>query len=290
METAIDNVIQMHTKTHTKGQVLLAGGSDISKEALVNLGYRVHTHWRKLPANPEIPFAIDLVVLVSNEGDFWLTKYLREACEEEFLPLVFTKSNLLNFEESLQKAVNVVTEQEEKSVVEYLCNAQNYKEEANMEGNTEKHDGRTDGKNVMRAKEKVDFLRELLRKDAKTPTEDLQSAVLGKFGKGLTPTTIAQVRWEEFGVKIGPRGKLIFRGQEGTTTSQPAPKKTRRVALQTTAGQVSRPVERNDRLSSILTQLRAIMKETHVTSLEIPADGQVKAIQEMPREVRFNLH
>ncbi len=237
-----------------------------------------------MPYNPApIPSEVDCVVLVSDDVDRFLTKYVRDTCERELMPLIYTKSDLTNFTNAVSKAVEVVTKCEERSMVDYFETLET-QEEVNM---ARKTDGRSNGKNTQKAMEKVSYLRELLAQDAKAPTDTVQTKIAKRFGKALTPTTIAQVRWAEFGVKFGPRGKLITKGNEAPKVQMRPRTESGEAMVTHMAGPAAGT---NDRLTAALTSLRALMKEANVSHLDIPLSGNVRAVQEVSQEVQFSIN
>jgi hypothetical protein len=70
--------------------------------------------------------------------------------------------------------------------------------------------------NQVRANEKVEYLKELLREDPAAPPNELIAKIQERFpGKhedrpgGMAKTLITKVRWDEHGIRIGPGGRIF---------------------------------------------------------------------------------
>jgi hypothetical protein len=246
----------MNAATKIVGQLLVAGG-EIDVDALKAKGYEIHTHWSKMPLDkPSIPSSVDMVVLVSDDVNLLLTQYVRNLCEKELIPLAYVKKDLCDFDACIQKALDVVEVQQE---LESMVDASNNDEENTMEAKT---DGRSQGANVQRAHAKMELVREYLKKDPRTPTETIQAAIVSQFGKGLTPSTITKVRVEEFGTKIGPRGKIEGEATPVVARSKSAPRRA--------------TVDNKESLESVLTKLRQVMEATGTEKIEVDSAGHAK--------------
>lgn len=247
--------------------VLVVGSGQLDEIKLGQFGCKVVGQWERLPDDHVIPNNIDRVVLLSDGIDIFSVKAIHAECEQNLIPLTFTKASLDNFEEAIKRSDRKV-----------LCDAV-VNSGTNLEGNMDKQteDGRVNGRNHQRLLEKISYLRELLTADKTAATEDLAEKVRKKFGSGIAPTAISNVRWDEFGVKFGPRGKLITK--DGSTIDK-ADK----------GEKISRPNRKadnqagNDRLTKLLAMVRQEMARTSVSRLEIPRQGAAQATYEVTRE------
>jgi hypothetical protein len=160
----------------------------------------------------------------------------------------------------------------------------------------------------VRAEEKKQFVRELLRKDPSAPFEEINADVMAKFPGsskdrpgGMARAIIAKLRVEETGLQYGPGGRLMrIRDENGKKLAKPvrvpelerkepeAPKE-KVVKVKSEAAPPpeapryrveSRPEaaadQSTDRLKQLVTELRHLMSDSHLDSIVIPLAGEVE--------------
>lgn len=288
METATENVIP--TLTLIKGgnekkteYIIVVGRTEVDHEKLAQNGLLVVEHWKKLPSErPCIPLQVDRILLLSDAVDLLLAKTAQDIAEKEALPITFTHSSLNTLSQDLLSKTREPKD-DVAEVVEHLTNAVRTNKMTTT--NTETHvDGRSIGANVQAKEEKLNYVRELLAKDPMMPTANILAKVQKKFKRGLTPTSVHELRENEFGVKFGPRGTVKTAG------NQPAKKAAANTVVEATET-TNRPVKRGDRkevtnrLGELLANLQAEMQAQGILLCKLPASGTAQIVYETVSEV-----
>lgn len=275
METATENhpfltLIQGGNDKKTES-VIVVGWADIDAKKLAQNGLLVHEQWKKLPANrPCIPLHVDRILLLSDAVDVLLAKTAQDIAEKEALPITFTHSSLETLSQDLLSKTR--EPKEEEVAVETLTNA--VKRNAM---NTHTEDGRTTGANVQAKEAKLDFVRELFRKDRLMPTKDVLRKVEKKFGRGITPQLVIDLRQAEFGVKFGPRGTI----KEGAKNEAQVVESTEIDTPRLRTGDKSA----TQRLTELMGELRNEMKAQGILYAKIPTSGTAQIVYEAVSEV-----
>jgi hypothetical protein len=261
--------------------VLVVGNGEIDTPRFERLGRRVVEHWLKAgPDRLNIPNTIDRVVILSDKADVRSVQAIQAECQKNLVPLVFVKSTLDNFEEGIKCS--------EQKLEVVACSQTQIEKESTMNAEPQQ-DGRATGKNHERFLAKMAYLEELLQKNPMAQVGELNTKLASKFGGGVAPTAIHQVRWEKFGIKFGPRGKVIQK--DGQAAPTPQKKRAKEPSVQPQPQTTPEPqgeIPRSDRLTQLLTELRKEMEVTGVRKLQIPRIGAAQVTYEVTRNVELH--
>ena len=288
--------------------LLVAGGQAVDVNLLNQMGCKVVAHWPKMEPKlvdkgSVIPKDVDLAVLISDSISVPLANMVENLCRKEVVPLVRTRSDWSKFVEAIRNPSKIVVDDsvpvveplyfpkertmasKKKNVTQQSTTTQQPTQEVKVDKRRE------GGKNVERAKEKIEYLREKLKLDRTTPTAVLQEGLIAKFGKGMAPMKINEIREQEFGIKYGPRG-ILLDAKTGERIDTPTVTSTGTQLGAAPKMSVSQgptnisPVSSTKRLSALIEDLRREMEANHITNLTLPRAGAPEAVY----EVRQTLH
>jgi hypothetical protein len=122
------------------------------------------------------------------------------------------------------------------------------------------------------AKEKQQFVAELLAKDKLMSPAKIVTAITKKFGTGISRVDVARIRLANHGIRLGPGGFAMT--QNGAAAARPDDEDATKRS--------------NARLGRIVAELQAEMRLQQVTAVTIPDHGPIETVQTVRRTIQLD--
>ncbi len=149
-------------------------------------------------------------------------------------------------------------------------------------------------KNQVRAEQKVDLIKSLLKQNPYANPDEIMAKVVEAFPSGnpkkpggVSKVLIAKVRWEDFGLRLGPGGRIFDRkGQWIAKADKPSP-------VVTAPKQATAPVKQDKidieasqkRLQNLVAALRQEMAARDIDRVDVPLQGQIRAVRRVQEDL-----
>ncbi len=143
-------------------------------------------------------------------------------------------------------------------------------------------------KNQARTEAKTEFIRKQLRENPRAHPNEIMAKVVEAFPSGneakpggVSKVLISDIRWKEFGLRLGPGGRIFDRKGDmvGKTNEIPAEPAKTTSKIDIDASQ--------KRLQALVVSLREEMTARNIERVDVPLHGNVSAVTRVKEDLAF---
>ncbi len=147
-------------------------------------------------------------------------------------------------------------------------------------------------KNQVLAEKKTEFIKTLLRENPYANPDEIMAKVVGAFPSGnpkkpggVSKVLIAQVRWNDFGLRLGPGGRVFDKKGKWIANADKANAAKTVSEAKTSA---IKPIDLDasqKRLQKLVTDLREEMAARNIERVDVPLKGHISTVRRVQEDL-----